>query len=430
VASAIFEPDLLWTGERFEPGYQLEVEDGRITRIGALGLSPVTRLPGQALLPGMVNVHSHAFQRGLRGRGDRFPAGMGTFWSWREAMYQLVQELDPEPFKRISVQAFREMLAAGVTTVGEFHYFHHTRGTNDYAFDELILESAREAGIRIALLLTYYRTGGVNQPLSGGQLRFATASPAEYWDRMDQLAKKIDPRRETLGVVAHSIRAASPDEIAQLHAESVRRRMPFHIHVVEQRKEVQDCVAAYGVPPMAVLVRSVADCSNITAIHCTHTSPEDMSAYLGAGGRVCLCPLTEGNLGDGIPHLDQAHRVDDRLCIGSDSNLRIAAFEDLRWLEYGQRLADQTRGALRPDDGNLARRLFAVATTGGAAALGLPVGRLQAGHHADFFTVDVASPMLEGCTRENLLDGLIFGADQSVVRETYVAGKRVFKSDK
>jgi formimidoylglutamate deiminase len=155
VASAIFEPDLLWTGERFEPGYQLEVEDGRITRIGALGLSPTTRLRGQALLPGMVNVHSHAFQRGLRGRGDRFPAGMGTFWSWREAMYQLVQELDPEPFKRISVQAFREMLAAGVTTVGEFHYFHHTRGTTDYAFDELILESAREAGIRIALLLTY-----------------------------------------------------------------------------------------------------------------------------------------------------------------------------------------------------------------------------------------------------------------------------------
>ncbi|MEP7325233.1 MAG: amidohydrolase family protein, partial [Gemmatimonadota bacterium] len=173
---AILEADRTWTGQQFESGIQIELDAaGRIARVGRLGLKPTTRLTGQALLPGMVNVHSHAFQRGLRGRGDRFPAGMGNFWSWREAMYRLVEELDPEPFKRISVQAFREMLAAGVTTVGEFHYFHHTRGTTDYAFDRLILEAAAEAGIRIKLLLTYYRTGGIGQPLAGGQLRFATA---------------------------------------------------------------------------------------------------------------------------------------------------------------------------------------------------------------------------------------------------------------
>lgn len=425
VTQTIIEADLTWTGASFEPGIQLEIDAGKIARVGRLGVTATNRLTGQALLPGMVNVHSHAFQRGLRGKGDRFPAGMGNFWSWREAMYRLVEELDPEPFKRISVQAFREMLASGVTTVGEFHYFHHTRGTTDYGFDWLILEAAKEAGIRIALLMTYYRTGGVNQPLAGGQLRFATANPAEYWTQMDRIAKAIDPATQSLGAVAHSIRAATPDEIRELHAESVRRKQTFHIHVEEQRKEVEDCIAAYGQPPMAVLVNAVGDCANVTSIHCTHTSPEDMTRYLTAGGRVCLCPLTEGNLGDGIPQLAEAHRA-GRLCLGSDSNLRISAFEDLRWLEYGQRLADETRGALRPEDGFLARSLFEVATAGGAAALGLPIGSLAAGRHADFFTIDIAKPLLEGCTRETLMDGLVFGADQSVVTGTWVGGRRVF----
>jgi len=428
--AAIFEADLTWTGTQFELGIQLELDAaGRIARVGQLGLQPTVRLTGQALLPGMVNVHSHAFQRGLRGKGDRFPAGMGNFWSWREAMYRLVEELDPEPFKRISVRAFREMLAAGVTTVGEFHYFHHTRGTTDYAFDRLILEAAVEAGIRIKLLLAYYRTGGVDQPLAGGQLRFATASPSEYWSQMDRLAPKLDPATQSLGAVAHSIRAATPDEIAELHAESLRRGQVFHIHVEEQRKEVEDCITAYGIPPMAVLTRAVKDCSNITAIHCTHTEPEDMDAYLAAGGRVCLCPLTEGNLGDGIPQLRNVHWADNRLCVGSDSNLRIAMFEDLRWMEYEQRLADQTRGALRPEDGYLARRLFEAGTIGGAAALDLPVGTLAAGKEADFFTVDLAAPLLEGCDAAGLLDGLVFGADQSVVKSTWVGGRRVYTAN-
>ncbi|MEO8201702.1 MAG: formimidoylglutamate deiminase, partial [Gemmatimonadota bacterium] len=422
----IIEADWTWTGHALESGVQVDVgSGGLIERVGALGATPTERLRNQALFPGMINVHSHAFQRGLRGKGERFPAGMGSFWSWREAMYALVEELDPEPFKRICIQAFREMLACGTTTVGEFHYFHHTRGTSDYAFDRLIIEAAREAGIRMVLLQTYYRTGGVGQPLIGGQRRFATADPAEYWASVDRLAPLLDPATQSLGAVAHSIRAAAPDEIAALHAESVKRGMVFHIHVEEQRKEIEDTVAAYRLPPMALITRAIADVSNVTAVHCTHTDPLDMDRYLEAGGRVCLCPLTEGNLGDGIPDLSPVHAAGGRMALGSDSNNRIAMFEDMRWLEYGQRLADETRGELRPEDGRLSRTLFEIATIGGADSLRIPAGAVEPGKVADFFTVDLSAPALAGCEADSLLDGMIFGADSSVVQATCVGGRWV-----
>jgi formimidoylglutamate deiminase len=427
-ATQVLEADWTWTGQKFEPVIQIAIDArGNIERVGQLNQKPTERLQRQALLPGMVNTHSHAFQRGLRGRGERFPAGMGTFWSWREAMYRLVEELDPEPFHQLCVQAFREMLASGTTTVGEFHYFHHTRGTTDYAFDRLVLGAAKEAGIRLGLLLAYYRTGGIGQPLEGGQRRFATASPEEYWSQMDRLTPYLDSSTQTLGAVAHSIRAATPHEINALHAESLRRGLPFHIHVEEQVKEVQDAVACYGSPPMALLTNAIRDCSNVTAVHCTHTDPADMDRYLAQGGKVCLCPLTEGNLGDGIPALDPVQRAGNRICLGSDSNNRISMFEDMRWLEYGQRLANQTRGVLRPEDGHLGRTLFEAATVGGAAALGLPVGTFRSGAPADFFAVDLEAPLLAGWTEETLLDSLIFGADPSVVAGTAVGGKWVHR---
>jgi formimidoylglutamate deiminase len=426
-AARILEADWTWTGKRFEPGIQVAINDaGDIADIGPLGAAPTERLQGQALLPGMINTHSHAFQRGLRGKGDVFPVGVGNFWSWREAMYQLVEELDAEPFHRLCVQAFREMLATGTTTVGEFHYFHHTRGTTDYAFDRIVMDAAKEAGIRMVLLLTYYRTGGVGQPLHGGQRRFATANPREYWKQMDRLAPHLDASTQTLGAVAHSIRAATPAEIEELHAESLVRRLPFHIHVEEQQKEVEDCLAAYGAPPMAILT-NITNCSNITAVHCTHTDPPWMKRYLDQGGRVCLCPLTEGNLGDGIPALDQVHEKGGRLCLGSDSNNRISMFEDLRWLEYGQRLSAETRGVLRPGDGHLARTLFEAATLGGASALGLTAGSLLAGTPGDFFAVDLEAPALAGWTPESLLDAMVFGADPAVVQATAVGGTWVYR---
>jgi formimidoylglutamate deiminase len=398
---------------------------GTIEQIGALGLPATERLSNQALLPGMVNVHSHAFQRALRGRGDRFPAGVGTFWSWREAMYQLVEELEPETFHRICVQAFREMLASGITTVGEFHYLHHTRGTTDFAFDRLILEAAKAAGIRLVLLLTYYRSGGVGQPLEGGQRRFATASPEEYWAQMDRLAPHLDAATQSLGAVAHSIRAATPHEIGALHAEATLRKLPFHLHVEEQTREVEAALACYGATPMALLTRTLEDCSNVTAVHCTHTEPADMERYLDQGGKVCLCPLSEASLGDGIPRLLPAHQAGSRLSLGSDSNNRISMFEEMRWLEYGQRLSQETRGVLRPHDGHVARTLFEAASIGGAAALGQSVGSLTQGQPADFFAVDLNAPALTGWTSDTLLDAMVFGSDQAIISRTAVGGRWV-----
>ena len=241
-------------------------------------------MAGRALLPGFVNVHSHAFQRGLRGRGETFPAGgAGSFWTWREAMYGLVETMTRDRILELSFQAFSEMRAAGITSVGEFHYLHHEGSGADFAFDDAILEAAERAGIRLVLLEAYYRTGGIGAPLSPAQRRFDGVSLAAYWRQMDALAGRLG-RGQTLGAVVHSVRAANLDEIGEIYREARRRGLVFHIHVEEQRKEIEDCLAAYGKRPMAALLDACGGAEGITAVHCTHTSPEDLARFLDGGG--------------------------------------------------------------------------------------------------------------------------------------------------
>jgi formimidoylglutamate deiminase len=421
----VIEADLTWTGEAFRSGIQVVVgADGLIANVGELGQPVDVRLRGEALMPGFVNVHSHAFQRALRGRGERFPAGAGSFWTWRGAMYSLVQGLGAEAFYAVSLQAFREMLRSGITTVGEFHYFHHAREPEmDWNFDRLILRAARETGIRLVLLNTYYRTGGIGRRREPAQLRFDGGSPAAYWAQMDALAAELTPETQHLGAAAHSVRAVSPDEIAALHAEATRRGLVFHLHLEEQRQEVDECFAAFGRRPMALLNEIVDTASNITAVHCTHTAADDMRRFLAQGGGVCVCPLTEGNLGDGIPDLAQVLAADNRLSLGTDSNARIAMPEEMRWLEYAQRLRAERRGVLAPEDGDLARVLLQAALRGGARALGLDAGRLAPGALADFATIDLAAPELDGCDEDMLAAALVTGAGASVIRRTCVAGR-------
>ena len=368
--SRALEAELTWTGAAFEPQVQIAVgDDGRIEAVGRLGRADAERLSGVALLPGFVDAHSHAFQRGLRGSGESFPAGAGSFWTWRQAMYQLVESLDRATLRRISARAFAEMRDAGITTVGEFHYVHHER-EGDFALDDAILEAAAEAGIRMVLLYCFYATGAPGRPLEGGQRQFATPSVDEFWRRVDRLADRLDPSTQTLGVAPHSIRAASPEHIRLIHREAVNRRMPVHLHVEEQRREIEESVAAYGRTPMAVILDAVEE-GSFTAVHCTHTSDEDMARFLAAGGTVCLCPLTEGNLGDGIPRLGRPHATGGRLAIGTDSNNRLSMLEEMRWLEYGQRLGGEMRGGLPDAAGEVAPTLLAAATIGGARALSL-----------------------------------------------------------
>src|SRR4029077_9116572 len=260
----VMQADLPWTGTRFEPGVRISVDpDGRIAAVGPLALPATLRLGRCALLPGFVNVHSHGFQPRLRGRGERFPRGAGSFWSWREAMYDVVASLDRDSARRAYVRAFAEMRDAGITTVGEFHYLHHAGEELDYAFDAVVLEAARIAGIRLVLLNAFYATGGIGRPLAGVQRRFRSAGLAGYWAQMDRLEAGRDPRLQTLGVVAHSIRAVPLEDIAALHAEAVRRGLRFHMHVEEQVAEIDECVAAYGRRPMATILDALAIDGNL-----------------------------------------------------------------------------------------------------------------------------------------------------------------------
>jgi formimidoylglutamate deiminase len=419
----VLEADLTWVGSAFRPGVRVAIgAGGRISSVGTGGARATRRLDGVALLPGFVNAHSHAFQRALRGSGEQFPAGAGSFWAWREAMYALVERLDRESLARICRQAFAEMRDAGTTAVGEFHYLHHER-PDDFAFDPVVLAAAAEVGIRIVLLESYYASGAIGRPLAGGQRRFSTQSVDDFLTRVDRLVPDLDPATQSLGLVAHSVRAVSPDDIARLHRESARRALPFHIHVEEQQGEIDECLAAYGKRPMALLCDAVASADNVTAIHCTHTTPADLARYVDAGGRICCCPLTEGNLGDGIPDLRAVPAAWSRLCLGSDSNLRIAPIEDMRWLEYGQRLRGELRGGLPDTAGAVALTLLSAATDGGAAALGLDAGRIAAGAWADLVAVDLSTPTLGDVTPDRLLDAIVFGTGNEAIAGTWVGGR-------
>jgi formimidoylglutamate deiminase len=420
----IIEADWTWTGARFERDVQVVVSPGGvIERVGAFSERPTLRLAHQALLPGFINVHSHAFQRGLRGRGETFPQGAGSFWTWREAMYALVDSMTSERLYELTCQAFSEMLACGITTVGEFHYVHHDASGKGFTLDDAILQAAHDVGIRLVLLQTYYRTGGVNQPLTGGQLRFACHSTDEYWKQFDRLAAHLRSDRQTMGAVAHSIRAASIDEIAELHGTARRRGLLFHVHVEEQQKEIDDCVAAYGQRPMALFLDRLAIDETFTAIHCTHTAADELRRFLAAGGNVGLCPISEANLGDGIADIPTMHAHPGQVCIGTDANTRASMTDELRWVEYAQRLKHQRRGVCRDDEGQVGRSLFEQATVNGARSLGLCAGAIEPGRHADLFTLDLHAPSLTGWTPESLVDAFIFGAADGVVCSTCVGGR-------
>ncbi len=419
----VVQCDWTWTGVKFESEIQIVIDEhGRIGDVGQFGMTPTKRMSNQALLPGLVNGHSHAFQRGLRGRGENYPDGAGSFWTWRDAMYSLVQELDAEAFYGLCLQAFHEMRAAGITTVGEFHYLHHS-SEEDFGFDQVVLKAAAEVGIRIVLLNAFYKTGGIGQPLSTVQQRFRTSSPEEYWRQMDSLTPLLDERTQSLGVVVHSIRAAKLEDINELHGESLRRGLPFHMHVEEQRKEIEDAIISYGKPPMAALNSALSTMTNVTAVHCTHTDFKDMEQFIDAGGTVCLCPLTEGSLGDGIPALPANHQLDGRVTLGTDSNARICMTEEIRWLEYGQRVTNHARGVYTDSEGSTARALLRIATENGARSLGVDAGRIAPGAWADLVAVDLSAQALQGCDEANLLEAVIFGTGNEAIAATCVAGR-------
>lgn len=415
-------PGLTWIEGRFESDIRLSIgPDGLIESIdrdeGPVDLD----LPDEALLPGMINAHSHSFQRAMRGRTETFPEGRGSFWTWREAMYELVKSIDEQQFYDWNLAAFEEMRAAGVTTVGEFHYFHHSSAdTRDHRLDTVVLNAAAAAGIRIVLLQAFYKTGGIGQALSAAQKRFETPDVDEFLRNLDLLHNALG-LNQTLGIVAHSIRAVPLDDLERLAAAAVERDLPFHIHLEEQTKEIADCLEATGSRPMQTILTRTAVDDHFTGVHCTHSRREDLVEWVARGANVCITPLTEGNLGDGIqPEADLAR---GQLSVGSDCNARIDLLEELRWLEYEQRLQRQDRGIYRDEKGANARVLLEIGTTGGARALRVNAGRIETGAGADFFTVNLRHPVLRGWTKETLLDSIVFGGGNEIIRRNCVAGR-------
>ncbi|MBW3661210.1 MAG: amidohydrolase family protein, partial [Gemmatimonadetes bacterium] len=265
--------------------------------------------------------------------------------------------------------------------------------------------------------------GGIGEPLSDAQRGFAAPSVEAYLERVDALDGRVDPATQSVGVAPHSIRAATPDEFATLHTEARRRGMVVHAHVEERREEVEACLAAYGKTPTAAILDATGTAEAFTAVHATHTTSADMERLLESGGTVCVCPLTEANLGDGIPHLAPLVQVGGPVCLGTDSNARISMVEEMRWLEYGQRLAGERRGALADGAGSVARTLLKAATEGGARALGIDTGAIEAGRWADLTAVDLAHPSLAGADPEELLPALVFGAGNAAIAATCVGGR-------
>lgn len=386
-------------------------EAGTITAIGEGGAP----YDGDLALPALANAHSHAFQRALCGRGEARTTE-DSFWSWREAMYTLAARIDPDMMYATARAAYAEMVAAGFTAVGEFHYLHHLPdGGTGTAMADAVIAAARDTGIRLRLLPVYYHSGGFDEPATARQSRFTHASVDDFLAHVDA----IDHPHK--GVAPHSLRAVP---VAHLEALAAAAQGPFHIHVSEQLREVDECVAAHGRRPIELLADTVALGPDWTLVHATHADDDEIAVIRAAGACVALCPLTEAYLGDGIFPAVGHRQQGGVFAIGSDSNVRIDTIEELRWLEYGQRLVERKRARLADADG-IGLPLWRGAAAGGAQATGFPVGTLESGSCADIVVLPETGAPWAGLPPERWLDAWLTGGSRADIGAVYIGGMRV-----
>jgi formiminoglutamate deiminase len=407
--------ELAWLGgERAEAGVVVEVDGGRIASVASGEAEPphnASRLPGLTL-PGFANAHSHAFHRALRGRtqgGER-----GSFWTWRERMYEVAARLDPDSYLALARATYGEMALAGITVVGEFHYLHHGPGGVPYdepnAMGLALMEAAREAGIRIVLLDTCYLHGGIGEELDEVQRRFSDGSAEAWAARVEALGG------DRVGTAIHSVRAVDPESAAVVAGFAAERSLPLHAHVSEQPAENEACLAAYTVTPLRLLQQAGALSERFTAVHLTHPGDGDIALLGDTRGCCCLCPTTERDLADGIGPA----RHMPRFSLGTDSHAFIDLFEEARAVELDERVATGIRGH------HGALELLRAATEEGWACLGwVGGGRIAPGAPADLVTVSLDSVRLAGTSSDNALESVVFAAGAGDVRSVIVGGEVV-----
>jgi formimidoylglutamate deiminase len=413
--------DLVYTGGRFEAGLAVVVEGGVITRLSRdeRDLKSAHRLKGRAILPGLVNVHSHTFQRVIRGRTEhRTSASRDTFWTWRESMYHAANAMSAEDIYRAARMAFLEMLLSGITAVGEFHYVDQ-----DLEVARAILRAGEDLGLGVTLLRTAYVRAGWRKDPDPGQARFLTPDVDRFIDDTDAMIAT----GARVGVAPHSVRAVPLDYLRRVAEYARARGLPLHMHVSEQPAEVEACLGEYGVRPVELLNDSGALDERFTAVHAIHISDEE--ARLLGRSTVCACPTSERNLGDGAVPAERLFDAGARICFGSDSNVQIDILEDARELEYHLRMNRLERAVLAPDTTRegLARRLFQSATESGARSLLTGGGKLETGRAADFFTIDLDDCSVAGADEESLLGHVVFSLERTAVRDVCVAGEMVVR---
>lgn len=405
--------ELAWLGgDQVEAGVLIDVKGerlGAVTRGVARPPQGAERLPGLTI-PGLANAHSHAFQRALRGRTQ---VGTGSFWTWREQMYELAARLDPDSCFALSRAVFAEMALAGITCVGEFHYVHHGPGGVLYddpnAMGNAVISAAAEVGIRITLLDTCYLRGGIDQ--------FRDSDAAAWAERADALSEGPASR---VGAAIHSVRAVDPDS-ARVVAEWASGR-PLHAHVSEQPQENEECLAEHGRTPTQLLCDAGALADRFTAVHATHLTDDDVT-LLGRGEvTCCLCPTTERDLADGIGPARRLRDAGARLALGSDSQAVVDLFEEARAIELNERLATGVRGR------HTAADLLRGATLDGHAALGWPTaGRIETDALADLTTVSLEGVRLAGTAPDHAVESIVFAAAPADVRDVMVGGRWVVR---
>src|ERR1700722_1860029 len=405
----------------------IRIDRGVIDSVEEPDDQPAERISG-VVVPGLPNLHSHAFQRALAGLTERRGSDADSFWTWREAMYRFVERLSPDDLEAIAAFAYMEMLEAGFTSVAEFHYLHHQPDGRPYdnvaEMSERIVAAAETAGIGLTLLPVLYRQSGfLGKPPTPAQRRFLN-------DRKSY-ARLMETRvpTGTIGIAPHSLRAVTLDDLQW--AALTWRGLPAHIHVAEQTREVEECLAAHRRRPIDLLLDTVEiDASRWCLVHATHADAGELTRIVKANAVVGLCPITEANLGDGLFDARTFLAHGGRFGIGSDSLVRISAADELRTLEYGQRLMHRQRNVLGETTRSTGRRLFEAAAAGGAQARGRPwpVGRIGTGARADFVVLDHHHPSLAAAQGDSLLDAWLFAADNAAIKTVYCGGVPVVQN--